>query len=336
MKEYGGYLTIEQDSQEYYDESVYSGLLRFNAARYAAVYAAVLGGYRRIWIPFYLCKCVFDALGRYGISCSFYSVNDELEPVLEHIDQDEAVLIVNYFGIKPVSFYEKMMAKYRNIIFDNTQAFFAKPVIRENVYNVYSPRKFVGVADGAYLISEVKKEADLGFQIETDVSFGRMGHILSAVEKGTNSCYRDALKAEDELTLSPVRYMSKLTRAMLKGINYSFVKERRVKNFNLMVQAFDSVNEIRDLKRADITMETVPMVYPLLAAGGGDIRKKLVKEQVYCPQWWKWILEDERCKNINDVETYYAENLIPLVIDQRYEDEDIAKLVEIVNRFIRS
>lgn len=328
-EEYGGYLTIEQNLQEYYHEGIYAGLLRFNAARYAIVYAAVTEGYKKVWIPYYLCRSVYDALRRYEISCGFYSVNRALEPELEHAGDGEAVLIVSYFGIKPQSFYQKMLERYSNIIFDNTQAFFAEPVIRKGIYNVYSPRKFAGVADGAYLISKSIKTEGFGFRIDMDESSRRVSHLFSAIEKGTNACYEDAKKAEEELADSPVKYMSRLTRTMLQGIDYCTVRKQRVRNFEIMDRAFAARNEIQEWNLGDGT-DFIPMVYPLLLPDGGEIRKRLVSEKVYCPQWWKWILEDACCKAVNDTEIHFAKDLIPIMIDQRYREDEIKELAEIV------
>ena len=326
--EFGGYLTIERGDNEYYSEKCYKELIRFNAARYAIVYAVKVGGYKRVWLPYYLCRSVYDTLLRYDVECVFYSLNADLEPVHGKLDKDEVIVIVNYYGIKGEDYYKKCCKKYSNIIFDNTQAFFMKPIIEENIYNIYSPRKFVGVADGAYLISKcVDLSRNSWYEdIETDSSTKRSRFIFEAVEEGTNMHYLDYLEAEKELERSTVRFMSPLTRHILSAIDYEQVKFRRKVNFKL---AGDNLCEKNKLRFEDL--DVVPMVYPFLVEKGSFIRKELVRKKVYIPQWWKWILEDERIKyKINDIEVELADNLVPIPIDQRYGKSEMEELLGVV------
>ena len=106
----------------------------------------------KLYIPFYNCVAVRDALDFNGFPYEQYYLNDSLEPDVESLAQDEWILYVNYFGIASDEKKERMIEKYKNVIFDNTQAFYSPPVLDGNCMNVYSPRKFIGVADGGYLV----------------------------------------------------------------------------------------------------------------------------------------------------------------------------------------
>ncbi|MDC7278809.1 hypothetical protein NXH64_04745 [Butyrivibrio fibrisolvens] len=330
--EFGGYNTLDKAGKEYYTEEKYPNLIRFNAARYAMVYAVKCAGFSKVWIPFYLCKSVYDAFVKYNIVCHFYSLDENNEPDISMIEPDEAIVIVNYFGLKNDNYYDECCSKYKNVIFDNTQAFFAKPIMKRNVYNVYSPRKFVGVSDGAYLISlelEYMKSYD-EMNIEIDMSGERACHIFKAIEGSVNSYYYDSLKAEKEIEESGIKYMSVLTRQMLDLVDYDYIKNARISNFRILEKNFNEINILKPKYN-----DGCPMVYPLLIENGHKIRQELVKRKVFVPQWWKWILEDELVNNsINSTEKRLALDLVPVPVDQRINEESMCTLIDIIGDVI--
>ena len=57
---------------------------------------------------------------------------------------------MNYFWPYVYRAHVILIEGYKNVIIDNAQSLFAKPI--NGVYNVYSPRKFVGVPDGCYVV----------------------------------------------------------------------------------------------------------------------------------------------------------------------------------------
>ena len=113
--------------------------------------------------------------------------------------------------------------------------------------------------------------------------------------------------------------MSKLTRNLLHGINYEFVKRTREENYRLLH------NELGELNELEPGSNTGTFMYPLLLQNGAKIRKRLQSEKIYIPTLWPsvfdWCGED-------DTEYYMAENILPLPIDQRYHQEDMRYLVK--------
>lgn len=325
-KEYGGYLPLETGDREYYKESDLYTITRLNAARYAIYHIIKSKKFEYIYLPYYLCKTVYDVIRNLDQKCRFYSIDENFEPILFAIDEKDAIIIVNYFGIKGKSFYKKMIQKYQNVIFDNTQAFFAEPILKPGIYNVYSPRKFVGVADGSYLISTDKDVMLENLQL--DRSADRVFQLFSAIEDGTNEHYKESLEAEEDITASGIRQMSLLTQTILSNIDYKRVKEARRCNYLFLKNKLDQFNVLTNISKIK---EQTPMVYPLLLRNGSGIRERLIKEKIYVPQWWKWILEKPICSTeITEFEKKLAENLIPLPIDQRYDCDDMNIISECI------
>ena len=323
MDAYGGYLPLETSlkDKEYYSENRGYRIIRLNAARYGIALAARMSRAERIWIPIYTCNTVPDTLEREGIAYSPYNLNEKMEPDLPEIGENDCIVITNFFGQKGKAFYERMIRQYRRVIFDNTHSFFAELVIVDGVYYVYSPRKFVGVADGAYLIGKELDDVDL----TQDASGSRSLFLLKSLENGTNGCYQEYLEAMDELTDSGIRGMSPLTRAILRTADYPEIMAQRKKNYTVLAHRFEGINEYR----ADPD-DCSPIAYPLVIRNS-SIRERLIRNRIYVPQWWKAILQEPKA---NDLEKTLSEYLLPLPMDQRYSEEDMEHMASVIDQCI--
>ena len=325
MKEYGGYIGIEAYGKEYFDTKILNAdIVRLNAARFAIIEAIKSSGSQKLYVPIYMCKSVYDVLEKYDIHYEKYNIDNNFMPIVDSYDfKNDIILVTNYYGIQGYNFYNDNISKYRNIIFDNTQSFFSPPVLRDNVYNVYSPRKFFGVPDGAYMIGERIRMLN---ELQQDHSLERCIHLLKSLEYGTNGAYKDYLHSEESIDLSHPYRMSIITRTMLKNIDYDVAYKKRAENFNFLKEQLRDINEL-DLSNSNC----VPMVYPLyFTSWNDDFRQYMVENKIYIPQWWKWVLNDE---NANTFEHSLSTSLFPLPIDQRYTINDMDYILQVVRNY---
>ena len=326
LLEIGGYLPLEigclggkeNEPFNYIEEA---DKLRFNSARYAICYAVWEGGYKKIYIPIYMCISVKETLERYHIEYDMYSIDDSFMPILDKIEEDACILICNYYGIQGDEWYAVCLEKYRNIIFDNTQAFFKEPVLGESVYNVYSPRKFVGCIDGAYLIKKkIKKKV-----LNESKSWERGGYLLKSLDGGTNYAYSMYLQSEDSITEEGICGMSLLTQKYLDAIQYEKIKVRRKKNFRRLVIGLNDYNQLEVSDKMDV----YPMVYPFLPKYHID-RNWMIQKRIYVAQWWKWVIEEPEASSW---EKDLSIELLPLPIDHRYGKKEMEYLCAIIKEF---
>ena len=63
------------------------------------------------------------------------------------------------------------------------------------------------------------------------------------------------------------------------------------------------------------------------------IRKEFLKNKIYCPQPWR-DLEDLMGSQPCLTEREFYKNLLPLIIDQRYNQKDLQKMLNIIQGFI--
>ena len=303
MKEIGGYFGLEQFRGEEY----HSGLVGVNNGRSALLYILKARNISRLYLPYFLCDSVSNMCRKNGYDISFYSIGEDFLPVFHGaLESDEYLYVVNYYGQVTNDRIRELKARYGNIIVDNVQAFFQRPV--PGIDTVYSCRKFFGVPDGGYAATDAVPAEVLA----QDVSRDRMVHILGRFE-GTASEYYSWFKENDHSFVEmPLRCMSELTRNLLRGIDYAQVKTIRNANYAVLDRMLGTKNRLR------LTAPDGPYCYPFYCENGMQIKKKLAAQKIYVPTLWPNVLDME-----GTLEKDFAENILPLPCDQRYDKEDM-------------
>lgn len=313
MNVIGGYFELETTHGEHYHQ----GATRLNTARNCLEYILRTRGYRKIYVPYYTCEVVLEPVYKLGLEYVFYPIDENLEPILPlNMQKDEALLYTNYYGLKQLV-VEKLARQYRNLIIDNSQAFYATPLAGTDTF--YSARKFFGVPDGAYLYTSKPLEE----VFEHDYSVGRMSHLLKRCEGDAEYGYADFKKNDDSLVDNPIRWMSGLTEKLLGGIDYEFVRKVRIENYRFIHRHLSGQNLLR---LSDPGQQSVPMVYPFLGSDVG-LRKKLIDQKIFVATYWPNVFD--WCDK-QQWEYQLTENLIPLPIDQRYGEKEMKKILNVV------
>lgn len=319
MKEYGGYLPLElKRGKAYYDFD--SGkIIKTNSGLTAMYCALKCIKPRRVHIPYFICPTVDMLISSTGYEIVQYNIDKNFRPINLTCSNDECVILVNYFGLN-TDMINRNYPYFNNVIIDNTQAFFADPVFKEKVYNVYSCRKFIGASDGGYLIGTDLPELGL----EQDYSSKRSSFLLMQYEYGTNGAYSESIENYKQIKESR-KGMSPLTERILESVDYSFVKKARQKNFIEISKYLNSYNELK----IDLSENDVPYSYPFMVRK--DIRSKLVKQKIYIPWIWKEKIADTSLKTL---ESDFSKYILHLPIDQRYDPGDMVYISQTVLKIL--
>ncbi|MFC0211218.1 hypothetical protein ACFFK0_01935 [Paenibacillus chartarius] len=312
QKEIGGYFELELDTRcEYYQNAI-----SLNNARMCLYYILKNRNYRKIYIPYYICDSILEPITKLGVAIEFYRIDETFLPHFDgKIKSDECMLYVNYFGVCDTN-VSLVIERYRNVIIDNTQAFFSRP--QDGVDTFYSARKFFGVADGGYLISNIVPPDTL----ESDVSFERYRYVLGRIDTNASEHYLDFLKNEDSMSNIEPKYMSKLTKRILASIDYTRVQTVRNRNFNFLHEHLKETNEIL----CKLEQVNGPMVYPYMTSKTG-MRQRLIENKIFVATYWK---EVSGRIQTNWYEAKLVNNLLPLPIDQRYDIRDMQRIVQLI------
>lgn len=314
-KEIGGYFGLEQlISNEYYPDFV-----AVNNARCALLYIIKARQYNKVYLPYFLCDSVRLVLEREKIPFEEYRIDRSLLPILDiKTNSDEVVYIVNYYGLISEDQLIDLKNKYGNIVVDNAQAFFTKPI--KGVDTLYSCRKFFGVPDGGYAYTE----ADCQEDIPVDVSMDRMKHILGRFEGKSASDYYDYFNNNDESFKEiELRLMSKLTHNIMGAIDYQEAKRHREENFKYLSKALGDRNELK------IECPPGPYAYPFYVKNGMTIKRQLAKRKIFVATLWPNVLDTGL-----DLETDLTENILPLPCDQRYTEVDMQRVVDTIKEYL--
>lgn len=315
-KPIGGYFELElKDNGTVYHDSA----IMLNSGRNALEYILLNEKYKKIFLPYYTCDVTLQPFKRQNIEFEFYKLNECLLPELVNVDNNEALFYVNYYGLMNNKIHS-LSKKYKNIIVDNSQSFYTMPI--ENIPTLYSPRKFFGLPDGGFAYVPNSKEYNLDY----DKSEDRISHLIKRIETGPESGYVLFKENDTKLDNLPIGKMSRLTKRLLKNIDFRQVKNIRYRNFEIIHKALQELNELTPI----INEENIcgPMVYPFLRKGNNKLRNHLIKNKVFVATYWpnvkKWF------GNINSFEYYLVDNLVPLPIDQRYSLDDMKFVINII------
>lgn len=307
----GGYFELEcSDNAAYHKDA-----LLLNSGRNALRYIVRAYGLKDILVPSYTCPVIFEALAAENCSISYYSLDEKLFPKLtkEQQKKDTFILYTNYFGVSG-NHVEELIKYFPNLIVDNAQAFFA---VKKGIASFYSPRKFFGLPDGGMLISNKYLQG----KMDQDHSYGRCAHLLKRHDLSANEGYSDFQSNDASLENLPVKYMSRLTKALMGNVNYEQIKKRRLDNFSFLQDKLEKQNELKiNANAAD-----VPMVYPLLISNNG-LRKKLIENKIFVATYWPGI---EKSLQDNSFDLHLQKYLVPLPIDQRYTIDDMKFILKV-------
>ncbi len=271
MKDIGGYIELEISA---ISEHYHHGALPINNARNGIVYAIRAYDIKEMWVPYYTCHVVWQAIEEASCKVRFYHIDRRLMPDRD-FGTDDYVLYTNYYGVCGKN-VRALARRYKNLIVDNAQAFYAPPV---GLATVYSPRKFFGLPDGGYVYCS----RNLPGTLEQDKeSYKRFSHLLMRIEGGANFGYADFNKNDDSLIGEEIKLMSNLTTRLIKSIDYDRTRQQRMENFRYMDHHLKRDN----LFQHDLSDDDVPMYYPFLTEKE-QLRKHLIDNKIYIPLCWR-------------------------------------------------
>lgn len=318
MREIGGYFELER----FYGEAYHKDAIALNCGRGCIRYLVELRDIKKIWIPDFMCDSVPNAFIKAGAKIMTYKIKSDFLPDYDFdIKDDEWLFICDYYGqLKDEDIRHAKEVSYGRIICDETQGFYRSPI--KGVDTIYSCRKWFGVADGGYLISGDGSKLERGMPI--DESHTRMPFVLGRYERSATEFYKKSKENNDYFDDEPAKQMSPITENLLRVIDYNNVAKRRRDNWDYLESRIGDQNLLQ-LQKPD-----VPFMYPFMVSDAGDIRESLANKGVYIPILWPSVLKDKKSFQIS---YNYAKNILPLPIDQRYEDVEMGYILGLLQSF---
>lgn len=315
-KAIGGYFDLDISGGAPFHE----GARGFNSARSAFAWFLRERGIRRLFLPEFNCPVMFDVADELGVRVELYGIDDAFRPLgLGELPADAWLFYVNYFGLQDRFVAEELRHRCAGrLMLDNAQALFALPL--PGIPAIYSPRKFIGVPDGGWLVD---REC-YGEPSEVGRSSHRFAALLGRVEDGPEAHYADFLAVEESIAQEGVKGMSKLTASLIARTDLPSTAECRRRNFAALHKALHGINAF---DAGGDRLQGGPLAYPLLLADGAlaeSLRGRLRSRRIYVPTYWQ-DLPTARARSL-------SQRLLPLPVDQRYSADDMAAIVREVQQ----
>lgn len=316
MKEIGGYIEFET----YHGRMLHEDGILLNCGRSCLAYLIEARKIKKIVMPYFMCDSVFDVCRKYDVRLRFYHIDRDLRPKEITLEEDEWLYLMSFYGQLTVEEIEGIGEAYKRVIVDFTHDYFHEPV--KGLDTLYTCRKFFGVSDGAVLYTD----ADRIEFLETDESFERIHYLCGRYERTASDFYAESSANNTFFDGEPIKRMSRLTRNLLRGIDYNMVSKKRTQNFQYLHGRFGSVNWLR-LRTTDGAF-----AYPLFIKNGARVRRLLALYHIFVPTLWPNVLEEMPEESL---ERQMAENILPLPCDQRYGIPDMEYMANLIEEIMR-
>lgn len=313
--EIGGYFELE-----HFTGSIMHGdLIALNSGRGCISYLVELRGIKGVWLPDWMCDSVSRRFLQEGVDVKTYRIDRDFLPVYDFtVADDEWLFLMDYYG--QLNYENVEVARSRakgKLIVDETQGYFRDPW--KGCDTTYTCRKWFGVSDGAFV--STSDGARLGRELSVDESYRRAGFVLGRFERPAGEFFEQSQNNNDYFDNEPAKKMSALTRNLLRAVDYESAKARRERNWRRLDDAFSGVNGL-SLRRPD-----GPFMYPLLVKNGTDVKRFLIENKVFVPTLWPNVLTEA----VEESWAWkYTRDIVPLPIDQRYDERDMDKIISIV------
>ena len=312
-KAIGGYFELEIVR----GTDLYPDLVKLNSSRNALKFILKAYNVKKLYVPKFTCDVLYEAFTGLNLEIKRYEIDENLEICYKELvlDQDTYLLYTNYFGLKD-KYISTLKDIIPNIIIDNAQALFSKPI--KNIPTFYSPRKFVGVGDGGYLSGPKSFQMNLN----RDVSYSRMSHLLIRADRDAEIGYSEFIKNDKSLINEPIKKMSHLTQSILASLDYNFIKNRRKENFEYIHSKLSRKNKLN----IETDKGQVPMSYPFWT-DDDSLRRRLIENRIFTPTYWpNCLLENPE----NSITYKLSNEIVHLPIDQRYNLDEMEKIIKTI------
>jgi dTDP-4-amino-4,6-dideoxygalactose transaminase len=285
-----------------------------------------------VWLPSYLCDALVAAVSA-APSVEFYEVGSDLRMPsadwVRRLQQGDLVVVVDYFGF-PFEFSAAGDVRDRGAIIlrDACQALLSTADRVRADYDVYSPRKFLGVPDGGILTCRTPLDGAKPILDEAPVEWWldglEAGVLRRAFDRhgGTREWFDRFRRYEAHAPVGRFR-MSEVSSTLLAGANYAEIASRRTRNYRVLL---DALGDIALLPR--LPDGVVPLGFPVRVANRDALRDALFANDIYPAVHWP-VPSSVPARFSESREL--AATILTLPCDQRYEPETMQRIAQLVS-----
>lgn len=297
-----------------------------------------LGKCRTVAMPSWCCDSMVKPFADAGMEVRFYPVHMRKGCLVRENSFDcDVLFLMDYFGY---TFPAVDMGSYGGVVIrDVTHSLFSA-VYTDADYSFGSLRKWCGVWTGGYAWTkdghplpmervddhgyiDLRNEAMLQKQAYID-EYGNGGDS-AVTDKGYLRLFSDAEELLESIGIAPA---ANRDVSLALWLDADLIRFRRRANAEVLRRAFAERLIFPELKDTDC-----PMFVPILVPDGrrNALRQFLINQEIFCPVHWP--ISGYHCLCSDERSLYESE--LSLVCDQRYTGEDMVRMAEAINTFLK-
>lgn len=288
---------------------------------------------RQVWLPSYLCGAIVEGLAGYRARWRFYEVGIDLKVSsrawLSEVEPGDLVLLVDYFGFPTDALWARM-AKARKawVLEDACQALLSRRTLAQADYLLYSPRKFVGVADGGVLTARGAAPRPTAVLDPSPPEWWRQAQSAVCLKAkfdrhgGERQWLALAQAAEASAPVGPYAMAESTVAALTGGIDYRAIGRQRRKNYRALLAKLPHLALFPALGRG-----VVPLGFPVRLGNRDEVRERLFAAEIYPAVHWQLGDHVPRCCQASH---RLAREIMTLPCDQRYGAAETERLATMV------
>ena len=304
---------------------------------------------KKILIPAYTCQTVITPFEEAGWLCEYYSIRKELRidtnNLLDLVEKYHPSLVVvhPYFGMDLNDGEIKTLTAIKeqgiDIVLDLTQCLFSTKQYPFASFVVASYRKWMPIPDGGYMrimTNTVKiahpEEENREFTDRELAAMYLRGQYFGNGEQRTKAISIRLSKAADHIADSNItpHKMSQVAYNLMQNEDIKLNQQRRYENYTYLYQNVRESDKVAKVCKNIDVVTTAPLYFTFFVQDRSFLQCLLAQDAIYAPVIWP--VEDERVL-INEEVNYIYDHILAIPIDQRYDERDMQRVVEIVNNY---
>lgn len=278
-------------------------------------------GFRTAALPSWCCDSMIKPFLDAGIQITFYPVIGTRQNITNM--QCDVMLVMDYFGF---SGYSTVPDGYTGVVIrDVTHSLFSGKYDDADYY-FGSLRKWCGVYSGGFAWSNKGVIERPQGNNEEVIRLRKEAMMQKAAYIQGKTSQKDYLRlftcAEEQLDeIAGIFQAADEDMDRIRHMDVEYVRQKRRENASVLMEGLTPYCLFQELKSNDC-----PLFVPIVVEQRDALRKWLISHDIYCPVHWP--LSNMHTLNQNEKDIYLSE--ISLVCDQRYDTEDMMRIVEVV------
>lgn len=322
---------------------------------------------KKCLMPAYMCDTVFIPFKKAGWELVFYHVGkdmnadgQELKRIIE--EHNPGMLFIHpYYGVDTWEKLRPALEQYQRegllLMEDVTQSYYLQTDYTAD-YIVGSLRKWYAVTDGGFVATDHLLETEM---LEYEEAFARrrlnmqtqkwkylkeiqsrpvfdalekqewVEKILPRLIKEKEEYLSENRRLEEELDhYKEPAAVSHLAANMLVHEDEKACEERRKANCEILHKGLRNKNSIA-LIFPEFVNGTAPLYFPVYMENRDELQRYLRERDIYVPVLWPVGSENESC--LSEDEQYIFSHLAAIPMDQRYGEEDMKRIVDVIEEY---